>query len=273
MKYLTLLILLASCAKGIPEQTTATHSSTIPPSAAAALSLNQTEQMDEPAAIAAAASVALGGDDTFPATTALRCWIREEARPHVREACLLAWAAAGRDSPELQSVLREALKSPTRAIALAAARRKKFVQELTQPELATLVAAISGEAPWLRAFVALTWLETHQSANLIEAEQLYASLALPESDGSPYTMLTRFAVSRRLGLEKEATWLRSDYCSAAAMGPAATRCLRLLSALTDSRFANFSAFVQANLPAQRDSGTLYFQRSFPTRAHAFDNLK
>lgn len=272
MKYLVLTLLLASCAKAPDDSAPVSSVAASKSAAAAAASLAHTEKLDEATAISAAAASALGGEESFPAATALRCWQREEARPHVREACLLAWAAAGRDSPELRSALHQALKSPTRAYTIAAARRRGFVKELTQGELLSLISSLAGEPSWVRAEVALTWLETSQPASLIEAGQLLSSLALPETDGSPYAMLTKFAVSRRLGLEKEAAWLRIGYCSPSASGPAATRCLRLLSALMDARFADFSAVVQANLPARKDAGTLLFQRSFPTRAHAFDNL-
>jgi hypothetical protein len=270
MKYVALILLFASCAKEAPPAAHAEGAGIA--KAAAALSLAQSEKLSETAAIQAASVAALAGADTLPAATALRCWLREESRVRVREACMLAWAAAGQESPELRSALHKSLAEPTRAIAVAAVRRANFVQTLSEAELRSLISALKHEASWMRTLAALEWLESNKPVDLLDADQIFTSLALPETEGSPFSILTKFAVSHRLGLEKEAGWLRAEYCSPAASGAAATRCLRVLSALTDARFGELPAYVQANLPSRKGAGMLYFQRSFPNRAHAFDSL-
>jgi hypothetical protein len=268
MRILALLFLLAACAKAPSAQTEAVAIA----GTQAFASLAQTENLGPREAIRAASAAALAGPGTLPAAIALRCWRREVLRSNVRQACLLAWSAAGQDSPELNEALRGSFGND-RVAALAAARREGFAQSLTEAQLITLENTLSSEAPWIRAKVALDWLKRNRPASVIEADRIMAAIGAPENGGSPITFASRFAISTALGQAKETGWLRFDYCVPGATGPAVTRCLRALSALSAARYGNYAReLVRANLPPRKDSGTLIFQRSFPSRAHDFDAL-
>jgi hypothetical protein len=268
MRILALLFLLAACAKAPTAQTDAVSSVATPASA----SLAQTENLGTSEAIRAASVAALAGPGSLPASIALRCWRREVLRPQVRQACLLAWSAAGQDSPELNEALRSSFRSD-RVVALAAARREGFAQTLSEAEMLSLEASLSAEAPWIRARVVLEWLRVNKPASYIEADKILTAVHLPEKGSSPITFASRFAVSSGLGQAKEAGWLRFDYCVPGSSGYAITRCLRALSALSAPRYGDSAReLVRANLPPRKDPGTIFFQRSFPSRAHDFDNL-
>ena len=200
----------------------------------------------------------------------MRCWDTEAARARVREACALAWSAAGESSPEMEAHLRNTLPSPTRPLALAIARRASVVHTLSGGELLSLLGALGAEPPWIRAQAARTWLEKNKPLDIYLPILIWHALALPAEAPDPLTASAGFAVARKLGFNDIDKRLGA-YCPAGTGGAVLTRCLRLLSALVDPRTGDgLDRIATPYLPAHKEPGALLFERSFPERARLLE---
>ncbi|MGZ3706221.1 MAG: hypothetical protein ACXWP1_10075, partial [Bdellovibrionota bacterium] len=262
--WLASVLLLSACAKDAGKAlSSASHTDP----GFAFSRLDHTEKFSEEELISAAASAASGGV-TLPASLANRCWEAESARPRVREACALAWSAAGESSPAMEANLKSALSS--RVIAIAAARRASLVHSLSDSELITLLHALALEAPWIRALVARTWLESRHPADLGGWVAVLNALALPAEAPDPLTAGAGYAAARSLGLPAAESAITS-YCPAGGSGPVLTRCLRFLSALADPRTGGgLDPLARSFLPQHNDPGAILFRRSFPDRSRLLE---
>jgi hypothetical protein len=199
------------------------------------------------------AATALRAGIPLDASRAERCWREEQARPVVRETCVLLWAGRGDNSPELENAI---LSGPSRILSLALLQRRPSVARLSWPELLARMDALAQDPLWARADLAGAWLEAHGNPGLAESERLLPRIRPPAGAG-PRDLASSLRAIRRL---RAGAWQETlgNYCDPAASGESRLRCWKVLGALGTE-----GGLLAPLLPSPNEDDWRLFTLSFP----------
>lgn len=255
-------LLLTSCAR--PPAPPAPAASTNAEAAAAGLAAFSATRAHEESYLRSATTALVRAGRSLPPAAAESCWREELARPMVRDLCLLLWAGGAEDSPALSAALLERSSQSTVAAA-ALARRLPRLHGLSSDQLRTVLSQLKEAPLWLRARLALRWMEEHPSVDRLVAESIADEIG-PHPTASPLDLAMGFRATWKASRTRFATHIKS-YCHPAAAGDARLRCWRLLGALADpDQDPALSAQLRGRLPAVRDSSWQLFTRAYPALA-------
>jgi hypothetical protein len=219
-----------------------------------------------------AAARLAGAGQALSSALAERCWEAEAKRPSVQEACLLAWAAGGEESPVLTSAFRPKGGLPalrTRGFSIACIRKPGLLAALSVDGLLAVLEPLAADPPWLRGLAILRWLSANPLADPVQSVRVWNALRPREiiaKPAGPASIGWAYRIAAKLGLS-QAQELLAGYCSPVVTGLAAMRCWRFLSVVANPDTGQGQdSSTQPFLPSAFTPGWAQFEYSFPERA-------